>query len=198
MKAGGENWLQIAPHWFPCSVTEKVLKGAKKDLAKRKGTVDCFPIEAPPENPYPPPIVLPTQSASGHAQPQPPPSYKAMYPAVPNAPSEDDIEDICIAAAVNSQSQQLQESSSTPDSDIEYPPPPLGRIKLTVQMGVKLKSGKVLKSYVHKQGDDDVEMPELEGADLTAPFMTVGNQLIMKPINPRVLKDIIQGAPNFF
>ncbi|CAH2275381.1 hypothetical protein XELAEV_18041981mg [Pelobates cultripes] len=121
-----------------------------------------------------------------------------MYPAVPNAPSEDDIEDICIAAAVNSQSQQLQEPSSKPDSDIEYPPPPPGTIKLTVQTGVKLKSGKVLKSYVHKQGDDDVEMPELEGADLTAPFMTVGigNQLIMKPINPGVLKDIIQGAPN--
>ncbi|CAH2223382.1 Hypothetical predicted protein [Pelobates cultripes] len=194
MKAGGENWLQIAPHWFPCSVMGKVLKEAKKDLAKRKGTVDSntirFPIEAPPENPYPPPIVPPTQSAPGHAQPQPPPPYKAMYPAVPNAPSEDDIEDICIAAAVNSQSQLLQESSSTLDSDIEYPLPPPGTIKLTVQMRVKLKSGKVLKSYVHKQGDDDVEMPELEGADLTAPFMTVGNQLIMKPINPGVLKDI--------
>ncbi|CAH2225998.1 Hypothetical predicted protein [Pelobates cultripes] len=115
---------------------------------------------------------------SGHAQPQPPPPYKAMYPAVPNAPSEDDIEDISIAAAVNSQSQQLQESSSTPDSDIEYPSPPPDTIKLTVQTGVKLKSDKVLKSYVHKQGDDDVKMPELEGADLTAPFMTVGNQII--------------------
>ncbi|CAH2293898.1 Hypothetical predicted protein [Pelobates cultripes] len=200
MKAGGENWLQIAPHWFPCSVTGKVLKGAKKDLAKRKGTVDSntirFPIEAPPENLHPPTIVTLTQSAPGHAQPQPPPPYKGMYPAVPNAPSEDDIEYICIAAAVNSQSQQLQESSSTPDSDIEYPPPPPSTIKLTVQTGVKLKRGKVLKPYVHKQGDDDVEMPELEGADLTAPFMTVGNQLIMKPINPGVLKDIIQGAPN--
>ncbi|CAH2312040.1 Hypothetical predicted protein [Pelobates cultripes] len=136
-----------------------------------------------------------TNCAPGHAQLQPPPPYKAMYPAVPNATSEDDIEDICIAAAVNSQSQQLQESSSTPDSDIEYPPPPPSTIKLTVQMGVKLKSDKVLKSYVRKQGDVDVEMPELEGADLTAPFMTVGNQLIMKPINPGVLKDIIQGAP---
>ncbi|CAH2292933.1 Hypothetical predicted protein [Pelobates cultripes] len=130
--------------------------------------------EAPPDNLYPPPTVPPTQLAPGHAQPQPPPPYKAMYPAVPNAPSEDDIEDISVAAAVNSQSQQLQESSSTPDSDIEYPPPPPGTVKLTVQTGVKLKSGKVLKSYVHKQDDDDVEMPELEGADLTAPFMTVG------------------------
>ncbi|CAH2253348.1 Hypothetical predicted protein [Pelobates cultripes] len=155
---------------FP-SVTRNVLKGAKKDLAKRKGIVDRntirFPIEAPPENPYPPPIVpLPSQPP---AMPNHNP-HKAMYPA------------------------QLQESSSTPDSDTEYPPPPPGTIKLTVQTVVKLKSGKVLKSYVHKQGDDAVEMPELEGADITAPFMTVGNQLIMKPINPGVLKDIIQGA----
>ncbi|CAH2225108.1 Hypothetical predicted protein, partial [Pelobates cultripes] len=126
----------------------------------------------------------------------PPPNYTPYFsPLYPNlSPKNDD--DLVLAVAVGSQRIATAPSSSLSPQD-EKVKQIQRRSPKGIQTRYKKKMGLGVKRTDKDDGEEEgeEEFDELD-TQQTYPFLTVGDQLILKPLTPGELKDIIKGAPN--
>ncbi|CAH2325410.1 hypothetical protein XENTR_v90030361mg [Pelobates cultripes] len=215
MEQGGLNWLRVAPHWYPTDPNGKILKGKKKIEASSIGTgtpITSLTANQVPSAP-PPPYASAIPASTGTY-----PSLKGLKEPI-NIYDDDDEVIFASMAREGLQTETLPEGYDRGEQEreeqgkrskgdtgclsVEYTTAQekhKGADKVILQDPNKAAKQIMTRSRAKSDQEDRAQSSQFAGMSVndqgTFPFMTIGSQLIIKPLAPNVLRDIVKGAPN--